>query len=410
MSGMQQKGMVKMKRILFVINTLGRAGAETSLISLLKKMDAKGCEISLYVLTGQGEMISQIPSYVKVLNAKFSGQTLWSKKGRRELFRTVWKAFLKNGRYLRKIGSVMSNLIDMNRRGRIQKDKLFWRVLAEGAVRFEDRFDLAIAWLEGGAAYYVAEHVKADKKAAFIHIDYEKAGYTRKMDEDCWRYYEKIFIVSGDAREKFRKIYPEYEDRTAVFPNIIDQEQILCRAGEAGGFADSYKGMRILTVGRLTYQKGYDIAIDAMKIVKDRGYCVRWYVLGEGEQRRALEKKIRLLGLEKDFLLLGAVENPYPYFAQADLYVHAVRFEGQGIVVLEAQTLGCAVIVSDYCGSAEQVQNGKYGLTCELTPVAVADRIMELLDDEEQRVELGKRAAAKTAIQGQEEMLFALME
>lgn len=393
-----------------MINTLGRAGAETSLLSLLKKVEGKGYDISLYVLTGQGEMISQVPSYVKVLNPEFREQTLWSREGRRELVRTVCKAFFRNGGYLRKMRSIMENLPGMIKKGRIQKDKLFWRVLAEGSLRFDEQFDLAVAWLEGGAAYYVADHVKADKKAAFVHIDYEKAGYTRKMDRDCWNSFEKIFIVSGDAEEHFRKVYPEYGDRTAVFPNIIDQDHIRRRAREAGGFSDLYKGMRILTVGRLTYQKGYDIAIEAMKIVKDHGYCVRWYVLGEGEQRSTLEKKIHTLGLEKDFLLLGAVENPYPYFAQADLYVHAVRFEGQGIVVLEAQTLGCAVIVSDYCGSAEQIQNGRYGVACELAPKAVADRIMALLDDGEQRVELGKRAATKVAVEGQERALFALME
>ena len=94
----------------------------------------------------------------------------------------------------------------------------------------------------------------------------------------------------------------------------------------------------------------------------------------------------------------------------ADLYVHAVRYEGQGIVVLEAQILGCAVIVSDYCGSREQIEDGRCGISCALTPEAIADGIMTLLKDEGLRRELGKRASSREIAEGQEEMLFELIE
>ncbi len=104
------------------------------------------------------------------------------------------------------------------------------------------------------------------------------------------------------------------------------------------------------------------------------------------------------------------MENPYPYYVQADLYVHAVRFEGQGIAVWEAQTLGCPVIVSDYCGSSGQIEGGVYGVPCELTPAGVAEAIRSLLDDAEKRETLARRAAGKETPQGQEEQLFALLE
>ena len=60
-----------MKKILFVINTLGRAGAETALLELLRRLDAEEYEISLYVLLGQGEMISQVPQRVASLSRGF---------------------------------------------------------------------------------------------------------------------------------------------------------------------------------------------------------------------------------------------------------------------------------------------------------------------------------------------------
>mgnify|MGYP001024779956 CR=1 FL=1 len=401
---------MRKKKVLFVINTMGRAGAETALLGLLRKLDRERCDISLYVLLGQGELIERLPPDVRLLNPRFSKRSVLSGRGRAALTGSVLAAFFRNGGFWRKIGYTLSGLPAMLRRGRFQPDKLLWRAVAEGGLRFAEEYDLAVAWIEGGSAYYVADHARAGKKAAFIHIDYRRAGYTRELDQDCWKCFNRIFAVSPDAAEKFTSVYPEYRDKTAVFPNIVDQEEIRERAKEPGGFTDGYDGLRILTVGRLTYQKGYDIAIKAMRRLKDAGYRARWYVLGDGDQRRSLERQIAALGLREDFVLLGAVDNPYPYFAQADLYVHAVRFEGQGIAVWEAQTLGCPVVVSDYCGSREQVEGGRYGVSCALTPEAVADTVAALLDDAPRRAELGRRAAEKKTPSGQERLFYELLE
>ena len=167
---------------------------------------------------------------------------------------------------------------------------------------------------------------------------------------------------------------------------------MIIRKLQAGGFTDSYDGIRLLTVGRLAYQKAYDIAIDAMKIIKDSGCKARWYVLGEGSEREMLEKKIAQFGLQKDFLLLGAVENPYPYYVQTDIYVHATRFEGKSIAIQEAQILGCPVIASDCNGNREQIENGIDGILCSLTPEAIADSIKELIADPKKREKYAKRA------------------
>ena len=205
--------------------------------------------------------------------------------------------------------------------------------------RLDTRYDLAVAFLEGGSTYYVADYVQADKKAAFVHVDYRKAGYSREMDRDCYRQYDKIFPVSDEVKASFLAVYPECAGRTEVFHNIINRDKILARAQLPGGFSDGFDGMRLLTVGRLMKQKALEVSIEAMRLLKAAGERARWYVLGEGDQRRFLEERIRTLGLEEDFLLLGAVDNPYPYMRQADLYVHASRFEGKSIAIQEAQIL-----------------------------------------------------------------------
>ena len=390
-----------MKKILFVVNTLGRAGAETALLELLRRLDSSEYEVSLYVILAQGEMIGELPSHVKLKNRRFNSQSVMTGKGKRAIAVTICSSFFRNGGYPGKIHSIVSNFADMERTGKIQTEKLLWRMLSDGAERLNEVFDLAVAYLEGASAYYVADHVKARHKVGFIHIDYRSAGYTRRMDRDCFRSFDRIFGVSDEVREHFLLVYPEYATKTKVFYNMIDQERIRRRAQERGGFADGYRGARILTVGRLTYQKAYDIAIEAMKLVKDAGFDARWYVLGEGDQRRQLMKKIASLSLQEEFVLLGAVTNPYPYYMQADLYVHATRYEGKSIAIQEAQTLGCAVIASDRNGNREQIKDGQDGILCELTPRAIAKSIMELLQDKEKRKALRRAAAKKDMTQPQ---------
>lgn len=380
------------------------------MLELLRQIDDDRYEIFLFVLMNQGEMSSKLPSYVRVLNKSISSLSVFTNEGRRKMARTVLHAFWSHGKWCEKLYIIFRNLADMARKKRFQFSKLFWRTLSDGAKRFETEFDLAIAWLEGGSAYYVADYVKAKRKAAFIHIDYENAGYTREMDRACWKQYDRIFAVSGEVKEHFQAFYPEYAKKVSVFNNYINQEEIRLRAKELGGFSDDFDGIRLLTVGRLTYQKGYDIAIEAMRILKMSGQKVRWYVLGEGEQRRHLEKKIAGFGLQEDFLLLGAVNNPYPYYTQADIYVHATRFEGKSIAVQEAQSLGCTIVVSDCNGNRELVTDEKDGIFCALTPEAVASSITGLLEDEEKRKRLGCMAKTRSVPQGQKQLLAELLE
>ena len=69
-------------------------------------------------------------------------------------------------------------------------------------------------------------------------------------------------------------------------------EEIRKKAKEPGGFADNYNGIRILTVGRLSPQKSYPVAIETMYLLKQERADVRWYVLGEGPERKKLEHLI----------------------------------------------------------------------------------------------------------------------
>lgn len=400
-----------MKKVLFVINTLGCAGAETALIELLKSLDEKEYEISLYVLMGQGEMIDKIPGNVKLLNDHYCKESVLSKQGKQAMIKTVWRTFWKNGDVFGKFAYMVRTFSAMRKTGKIQPDKILWRVISDGSPRLKETYDLAVAYLEGGSTYYVAEHVKAKKKAAFIHIDYESSGYTKAMDRNCFDKIDRIFTVSDEVKKHFLNVYPKYQDKVKVFHNIINQDEIRRKAEEGTGFEDHFDGVRLLTVGRLTYQKAYDIAIDAMKLMKDRGYKVRWYILGEGSERPALEKKVKELGLEKEFRMPGAASNPFPYYKQADIYVHATRFEGKSIAIQEAQTLGCAIVASDCNGNREQIIQDEDGLLCQLDPESIAEAVISLIEDKEKRIRLGNAAKEKDIVhKGEIKLLLELMQ
>ena len=103
------------------------------------------------------------------------------------------------------------------------------------------------------------------------------------------------------------------------------------------------------------------------------------------------------------------VENPFPYYAQADLYVHATRFEGKSIAIQEAQTLGCAVVASDCSGNRQQVEDGVDGVLCPLTPEGVAGAVERLLADREARERIGRTAREKRFPVHQAEELLAIL-
>ena len=284
----------------------------------------------------------------------------------------------------------------MRKKGKILLDKLLWRVLADGASKIQEEYDLAVAYLEGGATYYVADYVKAKKKAAFVHIDYEKAGYTRELDLDCYEKFDRIFTVSDEVKEHFLRVYPEYECKTSVFNNILNQERIKKMAEQGEGFNDGFKGLRILTVGRLTRQKRYDVAINAMKLMKEKiGVPIRWYVLGEGDLRQELEQQIKSAGLENDFILMGVKENPYPYYKGCDFYVHATEFEGKSIALQEAQVLGKPILATDCSGNREQIENGTDGILCELDPGQVCEKLLYMINNPEKCKGYAEKAKQK---------------
>ena len=139
----------------------------------------------------------------------------------------------------------------------------------------------------------------------------------------------------------------------------------------------------ILGVGRLTKQKDFPTLIRSFALVR-KERPVRLIILGEGEERPNLEALVRELGLEEDVALPGFVENPYKYMKRAAVFVLSSRWEGFGVVLVEAMALGTPVIATDCpSGPAEILEDGRWG---RLVPVgdhkALAEAILQVLKEE----------------------------
>ena len=150
-----------MKKVLFVINTLGGAGAEKALLELLKRFSPEQYQTDLYVLLEQGELISQVPEYVNILNRNYTAESVLTREGKKKLNKKVFRRLFTRGALFKNIPYLIKNISVMLKQKKIHADKLLWRVMSDSGMSLDKEYDMAIAYLEGGSTYFVHDHVKA---------------------------------------------------------------------------------------------------------------------------------------------------------------------------------------------------------------------------------------------------------
>ena len=381
----QGKAPAAKKKILFVTNTMGRAGAEKCLQALMELLDPEKYDLSVYSIINRGELYSDMPEYVHILNKNPCTKSVLDNAGLAAIARQILWSLVKKCSFITYIPYFFRVLFHQIKIKRFDFSKLFWMLLARNAKRFDEEYDLAVAFIEGAATYYVANYVKAKKKAAYVHIDYLAAGYSPKLDKKYYDKFDRVFCVSDTVRRVFLEAYPEYDSKTFFFHNMVPRERIIRLSKEGEGFTDGFDGLRILTVGRLHYQKAYDLAIPALAELRRRGHNVRWYVIGEGAEEDNLRALIRQHGVEDSFILLGTTPNPYPYIAACDVYSQASRFEGWCIALAESLVLARPVLASKCAGNEEQVTDGETGVLIDLSTENIVEGMEKLITSPELR-------------------------
>ena len=380
------------KKVLFVINTLGIAGAERTLIALLNEFDKEKYEVSLKSIIPRGECFSEVPKGVKILNKTYSSKSVLSKRGTAFVFLMVIRSFFVNIFSAKKMKNILRYIFKQIKNEKRSLSKMFWLSLALAAKEEKEEYDLAVAFLEGASTYYVSECVDAKKKVTFLHVDYKQSGYLKEIDRYYYRKFEKIYCVSTALRRIAESEFPEFSYKIERFQNVVSDSLVKELAKKGEGFTDLFDGVRILTVGRLHEQKGYDTVIRAFsEALKIKDLNARWYVLGEGPERGELIKLIESLNLEEKFILLGQRMNTYPYVAQSDIYVHCTKYEGWSIAIAEAKILGVPMIISDTTNAHKQLPEGTFCVV-ERNETEIADAIVELVTNEEKRMAIAEKS------------------
>lgn len=189
-------------------------------------------------------------------------------------------------------------------------------------------------------------------------------------------------------------------EKIVVIYNPIDVQKIRKCATESlmHPWLNRKEGFLVVAVGRLVKLKGFEVLIRAFAQLPQK-LDARLIILGEGEEREALQQLIEQLGLSECVALLGFQENPWKCMARADLFVLPSLTEGLPNVIGEALALGLPVLATD-CSSGvrEYLENGKCGLLVPPgDPAALADGIARMLGDELLRRELGRRGQERVA-------------
>ena len=173
------------------------------------------------------------------------------------------------------------------------------------------------------------------------------------------------------------------KNKTAVMYNQFPYQQIISQSGVS---IQPMNSTALLTVGRLSSDKGQQMIPETARMLVDAGYDIHWYLVGDGPLREEVEREIEKYGVSDRVILLGTQSNPYPYIKNCDIYVQPSFSEGWGLTVQEARILHKPIVTTPVPVFGEQIISGENGLIVdEMTPKALFEGIKTLIDHPKMR-------------------------
>lgn len=372
------------KKLLFVTQYLQTGGVEKSLLTLLSDLDYDKYEVDLLLFDYSGVLFNEVPKEVRILPPLFETFSTPLSKAVPEL--------LKKGRFRLLTGKLLAASL-----GRMSKGMgtgVRWSIYRHSLSKIKNHYEVAISYLDFFCNYYVIEKVSADKKIIYNHMDY---GYSKKNGWPCLKLDKKSFsksdhivTVAESSRESLESFFPELSNKIHVIHNRIQPKAVRFMSRKTVGMEKIKKDKRfkIVTVARLVEEKGVLQALEACKMLVEKGFSIVWYLIGNGSLFEELKIKSKELGIENNFILLGEKSNPYPYMAISDVYVQPSKTEAHCVAVEEAIALSRPIVVTDIPSFQQQIKNEKNGIIIEANAKGIAAGIERLLNSEELRRKL----------------------
>ena len=354
-----------MKKVLFFVESLSGGGAEKVLTTLVKNLDKQKFDITVLVVTKTGVYVKEVEKHCRLIS------------------------MLPNYESLSNIVEKMRYRYNYKWIYNSNPSEVYRKYISE-------QYDVEIAFVEGFATRIIAESTnKKSKKVCWLHIDMEKNPYADRyyssINEERLTYqkYDQIVGVSKSVKSVFEKKF-NLKDRVEVIYNPIDSKEIVVRAEKnKNSVLNKEQGLKIISIGRLEKQKGYDRLIRGVKNINYKKYPFHLWVLGEGSERSHLEELIKNNCLEERVSLVGFQENPYAWLAASDVFVCSSRAEGYSLAIAEAMVLGLPILSVDCAGPNELLDFGKYGVLIPNKDEMLEKELKNLI---ERKVELKKYA------------------
>lgn len=351
-------------KILVVNGHLQIGGVEKSLVDLLNAIDYTCHQVDLLLFEGLGEYKDQIPKEVNVILCDLK-QTYGS-------FISVLCKALKRKNFIIAYWKLVLTLCS--------KFGPHWLKLIR-ILRVTKTYDCAIAYRVGICADYVSFVASACKKYMWWHhgeFDYDDKTV------NSWRKTVKkldgIVCVSQATKELITPYFFKQAKNITVIPNMLLPEQIRRKSVMFHPYKKESNTI-LVSVGRMSPEKKMVNIVYAMEQLIEKGYShIKWFIVGDGIEQGKIKRLIKEKRLETKVICVGKQENPYPYIADADLFVHPSYVESQGLAVLEAMALGVLCVVTKSLGVQEFIVDGENAILAEQSVESLVEKIIVALN------------------------------
>ncbi len=356
--------------------SLDSGGGEKSLINLLTTLDFNQYDVELRLFAKRGLFLDLVLNEVKV--TEISGD-----------YQHFSKAVLSSVLYFisrLKIELAIHRIIFFIKNSFIKNkaiaEQQTWENKAVAIPKFKEEYDTAIAFIEKSSIYYLINKVNAKQKIGWIHTNYTSSGLNADFDRDYFSQLDYLVTVSPECQQSLNANFPEIQSKIKVVHNIVSVKTVQQLASE--NINDTQfkpNDFTIVTVARLSQEKGIDTAVEACKIAVESNKKIKWYVIGEGNERAKLQQLIADYQLQNHFFLLGLRANPYPYVKHATVYVQPSRYEGKSIAIDEAKILAKPIVVTNFTTAKDQINHLKNGIISGNDATQLANDILMVLND-----------------------------
>ncbi len=368
------------KKIIIVSHNLRIGGVERSLLGLLNSLDYSRVEVDLFLFYHDGEFMPMIPEEVNILPQIDKYSTLMRpaaevlKMGYPDVLFHKWRAKRKARKFCTANNVGPDNLV---------MSTYLQREVAKCLPKITDKvYDLAVSFLT--PHYIVPQKLKARKTIAWIHTDYSFFEVDSKVETAMWDQYDYIAAISDESGNAFLKTFPGLKSKMTVIENILSPAFVRGQAQEHVAdpiFTWNSDEVAICSVGRFTDAKNFHNVPEIVRLLKESGCKVRWFLIGYGGDEQLVLNRIEENNVSHEVVILGKKENPYPYMQACDIYAQPSRYEGKAVAVREAQILGKPVIITDFPTSKSQLTDGVDGIIVGLDNQACAEGIRQLIQD-----------------------------